>query len=174
MLFHQFWNRMKTILLLAMHFQNKLYITAKYFIQKWISKSLYEESKDFQNFSMRDFIGWTLSGLLLRKSKIKTVKVRKKAKVFLESVTKMVFYVRCTVCTPSNSDVESVTLPLLDSISEFSIYHDWIEIFLMCSPYFSKISRMVEPFSKIHKTPLQRSLIFEKGVLTNGSSLNPV
>ena len=37
------------------------------------------------------------------------VKVRKKAKVFLESVTKTVFYVRCT---PSNSDVESLTLPL--------------------------------------------------------------
>ena len=37
------------------------------------------------------------------------VKVTEKVKVFLESVTKTVFYV---TCTPLNSNVESLTLPL--------------------------------------------------------------
>ena len=48
--------------------------------------------------------------VLLRKSRIKTVKVTEKVKIFLESVTKTVLYV---TCTPLNSNVESLTLPLL-------------------------------------------------------------
>ena len=36
-------------------------------------------------------------------------KVREKVKIFLESVTKTVLYV---TCTPLNSNVESLTLPL--------------------------------------------------------------
>ena len=38
-------------------------------------------------------------------------KVREKVKIFLESVTKTVLYV---TCTPLNSNVESLTLPLID------------------------------------------------------------
>ena len=49
------------------------------------------------------------STVLLRKSRIKTVNVTEKVKVFLESVTKTLHYV---TCTPLNSNVESLTLPL--------------------------------------------------------------
>ena len=41
---------------------------------------------------------------------MKTVKARKKVKIFLESVMKTVFYVKRA---PSNSDVGSLTLPQL-------------------------------------------------------------
>ena len=50
---------------------------------------------------------------LQRKPKIKMVNVIKKFKVFLESVTKTVFYVRCT---PSNSNVGPLTLPLTQAL----------------------------------------------------------
>ena len=41
---------------------------------------------------------------------MKTVKARKKVKIFLESVMKTVFY---AMRAPLNSDVGSITLPLL-------------------------------------------------------------
>ena len=41
---------------------------------------------------------------------MKTVKARKKVKIFLESVMKTVFYVKRA---PLNSDVGSLTLPLV-------------------------------------------------------------
>ena len=44
------------------------------------------------------------------------VKVRKKVNIFLESVVKTVFYVRCT---PLNSDVGSLTLPLKGPRNQF-------------------------------------------------------
>ena len=46
---------------------------------------------------------------------MKTVKVTEKVKIFLESVTKTVLYV---TCTPLNSNVESLTLPLLHKDGE--------------------------------------------------------
>ena len=49
--------------------------------------------------------------VLIRKSGIKAVKVTEKVKILLELVTKTVLFV---TCTPLNSNVESLTLPLID------------------------------------------------------------
>ena len=48
-------------------------------------------------------------------------KVREKVKIFLESVTKTVLYV---TCTPLNSNVESLTLPLIWLILDIFVWNN--------------------------------------------------
>ena len=64
---------------------------------------------------------------------MKTVKVRKKVKIFLESVMKTVFYAKRA---PLNSDVGSLTLPLL----KFVLKENCRKFFLGVTKYLKKVS----------------------------------